>query len=58
MSETYIRNEGCLQHAGFKAFEVDGAEDGVGFDLRGSITLTAQPLCRIFGQKLEDQKKC
>lgn len=50
---TYIRNERRLQHAGLQAFEVDGAEDGMGFDLRGSTSQTAQPLSGIFGQKLE-----
>lgn len=51
---TYIRNEWRLQHAGLQAFEVDGAEDGMGFDLGGSTALATQPLRGIFGQKLED----
>lgn len=49
--ETYIRDERGFQHAGFQAFEVDGAEDGVRLHLRGAF-LTAQPLVWVFGQKL------
>lgn len=49
---THVGGEGCLQHAGLEAFEVDGAEDGMGFDLRGPAPLAAQPLGGIFGQKL------
>lgn len=51
--QTYVRDEGHLQHAGLQPFEVNGAEDGMGFDLRGSTPLTAQPLCGIFGQQLQ-----
>lgn len=50
---TYVRDEGHLQHAGLQPLEVNGAEDGMGFDLRGSAPLAAQPLRGIFGQKLE-----
>lgn len=49
---TYIRDEGCLQHAGLQPFEVDGAEDGMSFDLSGSAPQAAQPLGGIFGQQL------
>lgn len=49
---TYIRDEGRLQHAGLQTFEVDVSEYGMGFDLRGSTSLAAQPLGGIFGQKL------
>lgn len=47
-----IRDEGCLQHAGLQPFEVDGAEDGMSFDLSGSAPQAAQPLGGIFGQQL------
>lgn len=49
---TYIRDEGCLQHAGLQPFEVDGAEDGMSFDLSGSAPQAAQPVGGIFGQQL------
>ena len=54
---TYIRNEGRLQHAGLKAFEVDGTEDGMGFDLRGATSLATHPHYGVFGQKLGDKKE-
>lgn len=53
MSGTHVGGEGRLQHSRHQAFEVDGAEDGVGFDLRRSAPLAARPLRGIFGQELQ-----
>lgn len=52
--DTHIGDKGRLQHAGLQTLEVDGSENGMSFDLRGSVALAAQPHHGIFGQQLED----
>lgn len=54
---THVRDEGRLQHAGLQAFEVDGSENGVSFDLRGPVALATQPHLGVFGQELQEARR-